>query len=591
MFKIYLASEYDAILVRQKAQQLSKLLGYDIHEQVRIATAVSESVRISLNTLSEGEITFSLGKINDKTMLVIKIKSYEISNLKETKKLTTDTKYNINRQSSVNYPSSLVDKFQIEDIPGEGTIIILGKFLPNSSLLMTEENFEDVIKIINDMQPQNFLEDISQQNQEILNTLVELKKKQEQINELNKELLETNKGVIALSNELEEKAESLRKSNEVKKNFLLNVSHEFKTPIHSILGMSGLLLERIDGELNKEQEKQVLFIQKAAGELLEMVSDILDLSKIEAGKITIHPIEFELEDVFSALRGMFKPLHTKKNVNLIFQLPKNLPKLYTDDKKLSQIIRNFISNALKFTLEGEILVSSKLSENGKYLTVFVKDTGIGIPKEEQDLIFKEFSQIDSSIQKIVKGTGLGLSLSKDFALLLGGNISVESELNVGSVFSVTFPIIHSDIRDIYTENVDFNSACNNTKHLYSNKVLVIDDDKSFHYLLQKTISNNNYIILEASDGSEGLQYAINEKPDVILLDLVMPVLSGYEVLTRLKLNSITKDIPVFILTSDILSQFEHDKIKDSVVEIFYKKDLLDKVMINNLKNKISSFVI
>ncbi len=580
MLKIYLTSEYDGIIARQKAQQVAKLLGFDIHEQVRIATAVSESIRISLNHLGEGEVAFFLEDIDNEPMLMVKVKGYEIASLKENKNLTEDKNYNRSLESAVNYAQPLVDKLQVEDIPGEGRIILLGKALPKASLPMTEQKFDEVIEIINNKQPKNQLDYMRQQNQEILNTLVELKKKQEEINELNKELQETNKGVIALYNELEEKAELLKLSNEVKKSTLLTVSHEFKTPIHSILGIAGLLLDRTDGELSEEQEKQVLFIDKAAEELLEMVNDVLDISKIEAGKITINTIMVQIEEIFSTLRGMFKPLNINENVKLIFELPDNIPTLYTDDRKLSQIIRNFISNALKFTEEGEVKVTARLSEDKKKLSVFVSDTGIGLTEDQQEEIFREFTQIDNYIQKRSRGTGLGLPLSKKLAEMIGGSIIVESRLGAGSTFSITIPI-------------EYNEAKNNNNGNLENKekkVLLIDDDKAFHYFLQKTIDDNKYSILEAISGSQGISLAVSEQPTIILLDWIMPDLSGYEVLEKLKSNSLTENVPVIIVTSSMTAESEYKLISSRVISVFNKKELLSKDGICLLKDKINEFM-
>ncbi|MFL0195794.1 ATP-binding protein [Clostridium sp. WILCCON 0269] len=445
MLKIYLTSEYDWILARQKAQQIAKLLGYDIHDQVRIATAVSESIRISLNPLGEGEIIFFWNNVSHDSMFMVEVKSYKIVNLNENKDLMEDKYYKRSIESSINSVILLMDKFYIKNTAGEGKIILLGKLLPKSSLPMTEEKFYNTVQKVNGNEPQNNLDYMRQQNQEILNTLVELKKKQEEVNTLNKELQETNKGVIALFNELEEKAEFLKQSNEIKNTALLNVSHEFKTPIHAILGMVGLLSGKIDGELSTEQEKQVLFIKNSANELLDMVNNILDMSKIEAGKINVEPAYIELEEIFCALKGMFKPLNIKDNVSLVFELTENIPTLYTDNRKLSQIISNFISNALKFTQEGEINVSARLSENKDKITILVRDTGIGISEEEQKFIFEEFTQMDNYIQRNVKGTGLGLPLSMKLSKMLKGSISIQSKPGVGSIFSVTIPIIYDEI--------------------------------------------------------------------------------------------------------------------------------------------------
>ena len=589
MIKIYLTSEYDRIATRQKSKEMAKLLGFDIHEQVRIATAVSESIRISLNYLGEGQVQFFLGENSNKPMFMIKVNGYEIANLKGNKNLKEDKNYKLRLKSAIKSAESLIDKFQIEDIPGEGRTVLLGKYLPKASLDMTKEEFNEIIETINDKEPQNQLEYIRQQNQEILNTIIELKKKQEEINELNRELQETNKEVVALSHQLELKAEILMQSNEVKKIALRSVSHELKTPIHSILGIVGLLLGRIDGELCEEQEKQVLFINKAAEELLNMVSDLLDISKIEAGKIMIKPIEIEIDEIFSAQRGMFKSLNINHNVKLIFEFPENIPILYIDERKLSQIIRNFISNALKFTEKGQVKVAAKLSEDEKKLNIFVSDTGIGIAKEKQELIFTEFAQIDNHIQRRLDGTGLGLPLSKKFAKMIGADITVQSQLGVGSTFAITIPITYSEKKDNTYGKTDLNYIHNNeTKE---NKILLIDDDKSFHYLLQKTLNDKGYSIVDASCGSEGISFAINEKPTIILLDWLMPDLSGYEVLEILKSNSLTENIPVIIVTSSIITESEYKLINNKIIAVFNKGDLASKEGILKLKNEINDFMI
>jgi signal transduction histidine kinase len=217
------------------------------------------------------------------------------------------------------------------------------------------------------------------------------------------------------------------------------MSHEFRTPLGSIRSLARILLDRLDGPLSHEQEKQVQFIQDAAAELTEMVSDLLDLAKVEAGRITISPAWFEMVDLFSALRGMFKPILSSDSVSLIFEEPIGIPSVYTDDKKLSQILRNFISNALKFTTVGEVRVTASLVDADR-VTFAVADTGIGIASEYLEAIFQDFVQVDAPIQKKLRGTGLGLSLSKKLALILGGDVHVRSTVGVGSVFSVTIPL-------------------------------------------------------------------------------------------------------------------------------------------------------
>ena len=256
---------------------------------------------------------------------------------------------------------------------------------------------------------------------------------------LSDELAETNQGVVALYAELDDNALRLKEASDLKSRFLSYMSHEFRTPLGSILSMARLLLDQLDGPLTPEQRTQVAFIQSSAAELTEMVNDLLDLAKVEAGRVTISPAWFEMVDLFSALRGMFKPILTMTAVTLTFEEPPDIPRIFTDDKRLSQILRNFISNALKFTPQGEVRVSAALVD-GDRVMFSVADTGIGISQEHIGTLFEDYVQVDSSIQKRLRGTGLGLSLSKKFAHVLGGDVAVTSQLGKGSVFSVTIPI-------------------------------------------------------------------------------------------------------------------------------------------------------
>jgi len=255
---------------------------------------------------------------------------------------------------------------------------------------------------------------------------------------LRAELEETNRGVVALYAELDANAEQLRNATELKSRFLAYMSHEFRTPINSIRSIARLLRERTDGPLTEEQEKQVAFIQTSAAEFADMVDDLLDLAKIEAGRVDISPAWFEMVDLFQALRGMFKPVLVNPDVSLVFEEPEGFPRLYGDDHKLSQILRNFISNALKFTQRGEVRVSVRREPDGA-VTFSVADTGIGIAPEFHLAVFDDYSQVNSPVQKRLRGTGLGLALSKQLAELLGGRVGLQSALGEGSVFSVTLP--------------------------------------------------------------------------------------------------------------------------------------------------------
>jgi signal transduction histidine kinase len=257
--------------------------------------------------------------------------------------------------------------------------------------------------------------------------------------DLRRELDETNQGVVALYAELDDRAAQLREAVDLKGRFLSYMSHEFRTPLTSIQSLTGILLNRLDGPLTAEQETQITLVRRSVGELTEMVDDLLDLAKMDAGRITISPEWFEMVDLFSALRGIFRPIVANSSVSLVFSEPEAIPRIFTDDKKLSQILRNFISNALKFTVEGQVSVSATLA-TADTVEFAVTDTGIGIAPEHLSMLFNDFIQLDTRLQRRLRGTGLGLSLARKFAHLLGGEVGADSELGKGSRFWVKIPV-------------------------------------------------------------------------------------------------------------------------------------------------------
>ena len=263
---------------------------------------------------------------------------------------------------------------------------------------------------------------------------------------LRTELEETNHGVVALYAELDDRATQLREAIDLKGRFLSYMSHEFRTPLTSMQSLTGILLARLDGPLTTEQETQIRLVRRSVSELTEMVDDLLDLAKMDAGRITISPEWFEMVDLFSALRGIFRPIVANSSVSLIFAEPQGVPRIYTDDKKLSQILRNFISNALKFTTEGQVSVSATMPATD-LVEFAVTDTGIGISAEHLPMLFNDFMQLDTRLQRRLRGTGLGLSLARKFAQLLGGDVGAESELGKGSRFWVRLPVRYTPTPD------------------------------------------------------------------------------------------------------------------------------------------------
>ncbi len=240
----------------------------------------------------------------------------------------------------------LMDRFKINSVPGKGTIVELGQFIPKRTSRVTRARLSEVAAALKEEGSADPLEVLRDQNRELMQSLEEIRRRDEESKQLNQELGDTNRGVVALYAELDERAEQLRTAGELKSKFFSHMSHEFRTPLNSVLALSRLLLDRIDGDLTAEQERQIGYIRRSAESLLEMVNDLLDLAKVEAGKVDVKSTRFTVANLFGALRGALRPLLTSPSVDLIFDAAHDIPELLTDESKLAQILRNLISNAL-----------------------------------------------------------------------------------------------------------------------------------------------------------------------------------------------------------------------------------------------------
>ena len=276
---------------------------------------------------------------------------------------------------------------------------------------------------------------------DLLFLIEQLNWQEEQLASITEELDDTNRGVLALYDELEDRADRLRRAQETQKRFMAHLTHEFRTPLSAMEALTGILLSRYDGDLTPAQEKQIALIRSSAADLSQLVDDLLDFAKMQAGAETIRVTAVNVPALFRTLRGLLRPLDTRPDVALVFEEPAGVPEMATDDRKLAQILRNLISNALKFTERGEVRVTARPSPDGSRVLFSVADTGIGIPPEAQIHIFDEYMQVESSLQGQIKGTGLGLPLSQRLAELLGGVLSVRSEPQQGSTFTADIPVI------------------------------------------------------------------------------------------------------------------------------------------------------
>jgi signal transduction histidine kinase/DNA-binding response OmpR family regulator len=687
VLSLALHHDQDVVTARQRAAHLAQALGFDLYEQTRIATAVSEIVRNAFRYATGGAVTFVIDVDSRPQRLVVRVadRGPGISRLDAV--LTGRYQSSTGLGMGIQGARRIMDRFSIESSPA-GTTVVLEKFLPSRGALFTPDQLARIAEVVAQKQHPGLLEEIQRQNQDLLRALDELQRKQQELVHVNRELEDTNRGVVALYAELDEKADHLRRADELKSRFLSNMTHEFRTPVNSIIGLTRLLIDDRRQE-RREPEPEIMYIRDAAEQLSELVNDLLDLAKVEAGKTQVRPAEFQVDTLFGALRGMLRPLLLNQSVVLVFDADPGLPALYTDEGKVSQILRNLISNGLKFTERGEVRTSARLEPDGRMILFDVKDTGIGIEAADLPRIFEEFTQIEHRLQRTARGTGLGLPLSKRLAELLGGTLTVASEPGVGSTFSLRIPthyrparpesfewipedgkvpvLVVEDAADaqyfyekafrgsafqpyparsvreaelalqtivpaavildimLGTEEawdvllrikreerlsrvpvVVVSSLSEREKaealgaDLYLPKpverrllldtlavlqsrarpvrVLSIDDDKAIRYLIRQCLMAPQFDLREALSGEDGLAMARREEPDIILLDLVMPGLDGYEVLARLRGDEKTRHIPVLVVTSALLDEESRRRLMAQAEGVLPKIEITREAM-------------
>jgi signal transduction histidine kinase/CheY-like chemotaxis protein len=354
--------------------------------------------------------------------------------------------------------------------------------------------------------------------------------------------------------ELSTKNKEIEKAYKVKSEFLSSMSHELRTPLNSIIGFSSVLLGPSGDPLSPDQRMALEKVLKNGKHLLQLINDILDISKLESGRMILSVETEDISTIISNCVLIVEPLIQSKRLNLTQDIQQGLPPLTTDIVKVRQILVNLLSNAAKFTEKGGIAITVRQSDAG-VVSFSVKDTGIGIEKKNFDRVFEEFQQVDSSSTRKYKGTGLGLPIARRLARMLGGDLTVESEFGKGSTFMLTVPLkVPTHLTEMQTPTPmparpQLSIPASIPHPLRTGQqvqILSIDDDPDVIEILRKYLVPEGYSLIGALSGDEGLEIASRVKPDLITLDIMMPKKDGWQVLRELKANPETKDIPVII---------------------------------------------
>jgi len=437
-------------------------------------------------------------------------------------------------------------------------------------------------------------EELRSTNNELEIRTGDLERQKQDIRDKNLALEKTQAEMAKAKTAIETKAQELELASKYKSEFLANMSHELRTPLNSLLILAQLLVENKTGNLNDKQVEYAKTINSAGSDLLTLINEILDLSKVEAGKIEVHTEEVALGDLVATVDQKFRHVAQNKKLDFQITIADDLPKVInTDGQRLKQIINNLLSNALKFTTVGEVRLTLQYPDNKDDVTymklepdqtiaISISDTGIGIPQDKQMVIFEAFQQVDGTTSRRYGGTGLGLSISRQLARLLGGELKLSSEEGKGSTFTLYLPVnlivkisppqtnhieppvpqtiepptetSNSQITEVKEVKPVTNSISDDRNNLTTDdkSLLIIEDDRNFSKILLKLAQEKGFKCIIAEDGETGLQLAEKYCPSAIILDIGLPKIDGWIVMERLKDNPNTRHIPVhFMSASDL----------------------------------------
>ena len=376
--------------------------------------------------------------------------------------------------------------------------------------------------------------------------------------------------------ELEQANIQLKRFDELKSSFLANMSHELRTPLNSILGYTDLLLDRVDGDITDEQEKSLTKVHKNARHLLTLINDVLDISRIESGRMELDLKPVNVKDLIGETVSALDPLIDKKALMLETAFDEGLPMVHADPDRVRQVVTNLVDNAIKFTVEGRITVRARTSEMGidkdkrpKFVEICILDTGIGIRKRDMNRLFDKFRTLDTLGTSQYKGAGLGLSICKGLVEIQGGAIWVKSTYRQGTTFCFTLPTWAGAFKLDY-EEAGIGEEFKPSKVAAETRVLVVDDEPDQVTLISKMLREEGYQIAKAYDGQEAIESVKRSKPDLIILDLMMPNADGFDVIEYIKGGEETREIPIIVLTGKELTRKQTGDLNGKVESIMKK---------------------
>ncbi|HEX2105683.1 MAG TPA: sensor histidine kinase [Solirubrobacteraceae bacterium] len=431
VLKLPLRTQEDVLVTRRRARDLAALLQFTPAEQIGLSTAVWEVARLAER---RGEVELAVVEAPPSVAVRITVSGLPYSVLQ----VSGD-----GPQLNLDALRRLVDRVDTSDGNGSAVVRLSAAAGPDAWVPGVDE-LELVLASLTRHDTggggPGIVDELRQQNFELLTTLATLREREQELTELNTELGDTNLAVTALYAELELQADELRRRAEANARFLSELTHELRTPLYAVRGMTEAILRDHADHLSEGIRQDVTLIDSAMVEALELVNDHLDLAKLAAGRTTVRLGDVDVAELFATLRAIVTRLPAQPDVELIFEDVAGLPRMRTDGFKLSQILRNFTVNALKFTDAGRVRISATLVDEGRAVRFEVADTGPGLSAEDQTRVFEEFVQLGAERHGELRGSGLGLPLTRRLAALLGGDVTVTSTLGEGATFAATIPV-------------------------------------------------------------------------------------------------------------------------------------------------------